>query len=98
MKRIKREVLDNARDLMANQSNDIGEMKPYFRIKGKYGDKRNRVIIEWQEDRWTIRSKSLPKPEILLKISALLYEGICLTDVKASIEDTTASSASFSDA
>ncbi len=43
-------------------------MKPYFRIKGKYGDKRNRVIIEWQEDRWTIRSKSLPKPEILLKI------------------------------
>ena len=35
MKRIKREVLDNARDLMANQSNDIGEMRPYFNEHGK---------------------------------------------------------------
>ena len=43
-------------------------MKPYFRIKGKYKDGRKRVVIEWSLDRWNKKSKSLPKPEILLEL------------------------------
>ena len=42
--------------------------KPYFRIKGKYKDGRNRVVIEKKVDRWSCTSKALPKPEILEKI------------------------------
>lgn len=44
------------------------EFKPYFRMKGKYGDGRKRCLIEWREDSWTIKSKAIPKPEILLRI------------------------------
>ena len=40
-------------------------MKPYYRIKGRYKDRRNRVVIEEQIDRWSCKSKVLPKPEIL---------------------------------
>ena len=43
-------------------------MKPYFRIKGKFKDGRKRIVIEWVVDRWTKKSKALPKPEKLLKI------------------------------
>jgi hypothetical protein len=42
--------------------------KPYYRIKGKSKDGRKRVLIEWATDRWSVKSKALPKPEILLQI------------------------------
>jgi len=46
-------------------------MKPYFRIKGRYGDGRKRVVIEWREGR-DIKSKALPKPEKLLELIGLV--------------------------
>ena len=42
-------------------------MKPYFRIKGKYKDGRNRIIIEFTE-KGKLKSCALPKPELLLKL------------------------------
>jgi len=38
-------------------------MKPFYRVKGKYTDGRNRIVIEKGE-----QSKALPKPEKLWKI------------------------------
>jgi hypothetical protein len=35
VKRVKRNFIDNARDILNNKSNDIGEMKPYFNEHGK---------------------------------------------------------------
>lgn len=39
----------------------------YYRKKGTYNDGRMRIVIEWQEGAKKF-SKSLPKPETLLKI------------------------------
>ena len=42
-------------------------MKPYYRIKGKYPDKRNKIVIEQKHGKKRkVISKTLPKPEILL--------------------------------
>ena len=48
------------------------KIKPYFRFKGRYKEKdrnigRKRVVIEWQGGQ-NIRSKAIPKPELLLII------------------------------
>lgn len=40
-------------------------MKPYYRKKGKYKDGRIKVVIEYQKN-GQIKSRALPKPEILL--------------------------------
>jgi len=42
--------------------------KPYYRFKGKYSDGRKRCLIEVAIDRWSVKSKALPKPEILQEI------------------------------
>lgn len=42
-------------------------MKPFYRDKGKYKDGRRRVVIERRIGR-DIKSKALPKPEILWDI------------------------------
>jgi len=36
--------------------------KPYFRVKGKYKDGRQRIVVEWVED-GKLKSRALPKPE-----------------------------------
>ena len=43
-------------------------MKPYYRIKGKYKDNRQRIVIEWKVKKNKKKSVSLPKPELLLEI------------------------------
>lgn len=40
-------------------------MKPFYRVKGKYADKRNIIVIE---DREKGKSWTLPKPEKLIEI------------------------------
>jgi len=42
-------------------------MKPYYRKKGKYMDGRAKIVIEKQIGKKQM-SRSLPKPEIMLKI------------------------------
>ena len=42
--------------------------KPYYRFKGRYSDGRKRCLIEVAIDRWSVKSKALPKPEILQEI------------------------------
>ena len=49
--------------------------KPYYRIKGKWKDYRNRIVIEEQIDRWSCKSRALPKPEIL----QLILDGVIWT-------------------
>ena len=39
--------------------------KPFYRIKGKYKDGRQRVVIVYDEKK---KSKALPKPEVMLKV------------------------------
>lgn len=42
-------------------------MKPYYRIKGKYPDGRNKIVIEKKHGKKRkVISKTLPKPEMLL--------------------------------
>jgi hypothetical protein len=42
-------------------------MKPYFRSKGTYKDRRKRIVIQ-KEEEGVIRSKALPKPEKLWEL------------------------------
>ena len=42
-------------------------MKPYYRKKGKYNDGRAKIVLEKQVGK-KIMTKSLPKPEIMLKM------------------------------
>ncbi len=44
-------------------------MKPYYRVKGTYADRRKRIIIEMKdENNKVILSKAIPTPEKQLKI------------------------------
>jgi len=40
-------------------------IKPYYRVKGRYADGRQRIVIEWGK-KGSKQSRSLPKPEVLL--------------------------------
>ena len=49
------------------------KFKPYYRVKGKYRDNRNRIVIEFLEDN-KVKSLAIPKPEDLLKLLRELRE------------------------
>jgi len=40
-------------------------MKPFYRVKGKFKDGRNKLVIEYNQD-GKRKSKALPKPEEML--------------------------------
>ncbi len=42
-------------------------MKPFYRIKGKFADGRNKIVIEQKIGKKKRITKTLPKPEILIE-------------------------------
>ena len=51
----------------------LKKFKPYYRVKGKYRDNRNRIVIEFLEGN-KVKSLAIPKPEDLLKLLRKLRE------------------------
>lgn len=44
-------------------------MKPYYRVKGRYKDKRKRIIVEQKDEKnKVIYSKAIPTPEKQVKL------------------------------